>query len=198
MKLYYSPGACSLAAHIAGEEAHLGLQLERVDLKTHKTADGRDYYTVNPKGYVPALQLDEGGVLTENIAILNYLADRGAERLHTPPHGSLERHRLEEWLAFISTELHKSFAPLFQGGSDDEKHKAKEKILRRLGHVEQQLTGPFLMGDGMTVADAYLFVVLTWAGKMRLDLSRYPRLQAFQARMKERQSVQRALNEEAK
>ena len=126
------------------------------------------------------------------------LGDRAGERLHTPPHGTLERYRLEEWLAFISTELHKSFAPLFQGGSDDEKHKAKEKILRRLGHVEQHLTGRFLMGNEMTVADAYLFVVLTWAEKMHLDLSKYPRLQAFFARMKQRDSVQRALDKEAK
>lgn len=198
MKLYYSPGACSLAAHIIGEEAHLGLQLERVDLRAHKTSDGRDYYTVNPKGYVPALELDQGGVLTENIAILNYLADRGANTLHTPPHGSLQRYRLEEWLAFISTELHKAFAPLFSGGGDEEKRKAKEKILHRLHHVEQHLSGSFLTGEHISVADAYLFVVLKWAEKLHLDVSKYPRLEAFFARMKQQESVQRALSAEGK
>ncbi|MBV9571639.1 MAG: glutathione transferase GstA [Alphaproteobacteria bacterium] len=197
MKLYYTPGACSLAAHIVGEEAGLGLKLEKVDLKTHKTADGSDYYAVNPKGYVPALALDDGGTLTENIAILNYLADRSGEKLHTPRHGTLERYRLEEWLGFITTELHKSFGPLFQGGGDDERNKAKQKILHRLKHVEERLTEPFLLGERMSVADAYLFVILTWSTKMHLDLSPYPRLNAFFARMNERDSVKRALAAEA-
>jgi len=197
MKLYYSPGACSLAAHIVGQEADLKLQLEKVDLTTHKTADGRDYYAVNPKGYVPALQLDQGGTLTENIAILNYLADHTGEKLYTPPAGSMERYRLEEWLGFITTELHKSFGPLFQGASGTDAEKIKEKIGKRLAHTDEQLGGkPFLMGDRMSVADAYLFVILTWAKKMHLDTSRFSNLTAFFARMTRRPAVQRALQEE--
>lgn len=197
MKLYYAPGACSLAAHIIGEEAGLELTLEKVDLQTHKTSDGGDYYAVNPKGYVPALALDDGGTLTENIAILNYLADHTGGKLHTPRHGTLERYRLEEWLGFITTELHKPFGPLFQGGGEDERRKAKDKILHRLKHVEERLTNQFLLGSHLSVADAYLFVILTWARKMHFDLSLYPRLSAFFERMNERDSVKRALAAEA-
>jgi glutathione S-transferase len=196
MKLYYAPGACSLAAHIVGKEAGLGLQLQKVDLKTHKTEDGADYYAVNPKGYVPALELDAGGTLTENIAILNYLADRAGEKLHTPQAGSLERYRLEEWLGFITTELHKSFTPLFLGAGEEEQRKAKEKILHRLEHVEQLLTGSFLTGDVIGVADAYLFVILNWAEKMHFDVGNFPRLAAWFGRMKQRPSVQQAMREE--
>lgn len=197
MKLYYSPGACSLAAHIVAREAGLPLDLAKVDLKEHRTEGGGDYCDVNPKGYVPALELDSGGALTENIAVLNYLADRSGEKLFTPKHGSMERYRLEEWLAFVSTEIHKSFAPLFQGGSDDEKRKAKEKILKRLGYVESRLAGQdYLMGSEMSVADAYLYVMLTWAKKMHLDIAGFSRLNAFFARMSERSGVRRALAEE--
>lgn len=197
MKLYYSPGACSLAAHIVTREGQLPLDLAKVDLKEHKTEDGGNYYDVNPKGYVPALEVDGGGVLTENIAILNYLADRTSDKLFTPKHGSMERYRLEEWLAFISTEIHKSFAPLFQGAGGDERNKAKEKILKRLGHVESRLAGQdYLMGPEMTVADAYIYVMLTWAKKMHLDTSSFPNLTAFFARMSERKGVKRALEEE--
>ena len=197
MKLYYSPGACSLAAHIVADEADLRLQLEKVDLKSHRTENGQDYYKVNPKGYVPAIQLDDGSTLTENVAVLNYLADHTGRKLFTPESGSMEHYRLEEWLGFITTELHKSFAPFFQGGTIEEKRKAKEKIGKRLAYVDGQLAGkPFLMGEQMTVADAYLFVMLTWAKKNDFDLSRYPNLSAFFARMSRRPSVQRALKEE--
>jgi glutathione S-transferase len=197
MKLYYSPGACSLAAHIVADEADLRLQLEKVDLKSHKTENGKDYYAVNPKGYVPTIQLDDGTTITENVAVLNYLADHTGHKLYTPEPGSIEHYRLEEWLGFITTELHKSFAPFFQNGSELEKRKAKDKVLKRLTYVNDQLKGNrFLMGERMTVADAYLFVMLTWAKKVEFDLSRFPNLNAFFQRTSDRPSVQRALKEE--
>ncbi|HEX3944432.1 MAG TPA: glutathione transferase GstA [Rhizomicrobium sp.] len=197
MKLYYSPGACSLAAHIVADEADLRLQLEKVDLKSHKTENGQDYYTVNPKGYVPTIQLDDGSTLTENVAVLNYLADHTGHKLYTPEPGSMEHYRLEEWLGFITTEVHKSFAPFFQNGSEREKRRAREKILKRFGYVNDALkNGRFLMGDRLTVADAYLFVMLTWAKKVEFNLSRFSNLNAFFQRMSERPSVQRALKEE--
>jgi glutathione S-transferase len=131
------------------------------------------------------------------MAVLNYLADNTAQSLYTPPLGSMDHHRLEEWLGFISSELHKSFGPFFQGGGETEKRKAKENILKRLGYANEQLKGkPFLMGDRMTVADAYLYVMLSWAKKQKLDLERLPNLGAFFTRMSERPSVQRALKEE--
>jgi glutathione S-transferase len=197
MKLYYSPGACSLAAHIVAREADLPLDIAKVDLKQHKLADGGDYYAINPKGYVPALEVDGGAMLTENVAILNYLADHAGDSLFTPAPATMERYRLEEWLGFITTELHKSFAPLFQGGGDDEKRKAKEKIVKRFGYVEERLAGQdYLMGSQLIVADDYLFVMLAWAMKMELDLGRFPNLTAFFARMAKRDGVRRALNDE--
>ena len=197
MKLFYSPGACSLAAHIVADEANLRLQLEKVDLKSHKTENGQDYYKVNPKGYVPAIQLDDGSMLTENIAVLNYLADHTGKTLYSPEAGSMEHYRLEEWLGFITTELHKSFGPFFHNGSDIEKMNAKKRISEHLAYVDKQLAGKhFLMGDRMTVADAYLFVMLTWAKKQKFDLKRLANLSAFFRRVAERDSVKRAFKEE--
>jgi len=197
MKLYYSPGACSLAAHIIADEADLRLQLEKVDLKSHRTENGQDYYNINPKGYVPTVQLDDGNTLTENTAVLNYLADRTGNTLFTPDPGTLEHYRLEEWLGFISSELHKSFAPLFQGGTFEEKRKAKEKLIERFANASMQLDEhPFLMGERMTVADAYFFVMLTWATKMNLNIKRYTNLERFYSRMSERPAVKRAMQEE--
>lgn len=197
MKLYYSPGACSLAAHIVADAAGLRLQLEKVDLKSHKTENGQDYYSVNPKGYVPTIQLDDGSTLTENVAVLNYLADHTGHKLYTPESGSMEHYRLEEWLGFITTELHKSFAPFFQNGSELEKRRAREKILKRFAYVSHALKSDcFLMGNRMTVADAYLFVMLAWAKKSELNLSGFSNLNAFFQRMSERASVRRALKEE--
>ena len=197
MKLYYSPGACSLAAHIVVDEAELPLHLEKVDLKSHKTENGQDYYRINPKGYVPTIQLDDGSTLTENIAVLNYLSDHTTHKLFTPEPGSMDHYRLEEWLGFITTELHKSFGPFFQGGTETEKRKAKEKILKRFAYADEHLGGhAFLMGERMTVADAYLFVMLTWAKKQKFDLNRFANLIGFFERMLQRPSVQRALREE--
>ena len=197
MKLYYSPGACSLAAHIIAREADLPLDLVKVDLKQHTLADGRDYHAVNPKGYVPALEMDGGATLTENVAVLNYLADHTGNSLFTPAAGSMERYRLEEWLGFISTELHKSYGPLFHEGSDNEKRKAKEQIAKRLAYVEERLAGQdYLMGSQISVADAYLFVMLTWAKKMHIDISPFSNLTAFFGRMAKRDGVKRALKEE--
>jgi glutathione S-transferase len=197
MKLYYSPGACSLAAHIIADEANLRLQLEKVNLKSHRTENGQDYYGINPKGYVPAIQLDDGNMLTENTAVLNYLADRTANTLFTPEPGTLEHYRLEEWLGFISSELHKSFAPLFHGGTVEEKRKAKEKLIERFAYASMQLDDRlFLMGERMTVADAYFFVMLTWAKKMHLNLKRYTNLERLYARMSMRPAVKRAMKEE--
>lgn len=197
MKLYYSPGACSLAAHIVADEGNLRLQLEKVDLKSHRTENGQDYYNINPKGYVPTIQLDDGNTLTENTAVLNYLADRTGKALFTPDPGTLEHYRLEEWLGFISSELHKPFAPLFHGGSFEEKRRAKEKLVERFAYAAMRLNGQsFLMGGRMTVADAYFFVMLTWAKKLNLNLTRYTNLERFYTRMSERPAVQRALREE--
>src|SRR5438132_525284 len=139
MKLYYSPGACSLAAHILAQEGGIPLDLIKVDLKAHKTQKGEDYYAINPKGYVPALRLDDGELLTENVAVLSYIADRKPDAGLAPAAGTMERYRLLEWLAFVSTELHKSFAPLFQGGNEDAKKEAIEKIKKRLAYVDSRL-----------------------------------------------------------
>lgn len=168
LTLYYSPGACSLASHIALHEAGKKFNLVKVDLKTHALDDGRPFKEINPKGYVPALQFDNGDVLTENIAILTKIADRYPALMAPGEHG---RYRLLEILAYISTEVHKSFKPLFSPGSTaDEKRRAKETIVDRLEFVATQIRGPYLFGEDMTVADAYLFVMLLWAEKQGLSV----------------------------
>ena len=192
MKLYYSPGACSLASHIVAVEGGLDLKLEKVDLKTHRTEGGVNFMTINAKDYVPTLELDDGAILTENTAILPFLGDQTGAM---PPDG-MARYRVLEWLGYIASELHKAFAPLFHGGSDQEKTEAKEEILLRLGFVEDKLSANYLMGENFTVADAYLFVILRWARTLHLDLSSMPHLLAFKARMEARPAVQKALSEE--
>ena len=192
MKLYYSPGACSLAAHIVAIEGGLDLPLEKVDLKTHRTEGGVDFITINAKNYVPALELDDGALLTENTAILPYLGDKTG----LMPADGIARYRVLEWLGYITSELHKAFTPLFHGGSEHEKTEAREEILLRLGFIEDKLSGDWLMGENFSVADAYLFVILRWARTMHLDLSSMPHLLAFKARMEARASVQQALKEE--
>lgn len=170
MKLYYAPGACSLADHIALVESGLPFETEQVDLKARTTASGGDYKQVNPKGYVPALALDEGGVLTENIAILSYIADRSGR---LAPDGPLGTSRLLEALAYISTELHKGFKPFFSPDADDaDRDHAREALLKRFALFEDKLANqPFALGEGFTVADCYLFVMLFWArNKAQIDL----------------------------
>jgi len=193
MKLYFSPGACSLHPLIAVREIGLPVELVRVDLRAHKTADGSDYYAVNPKGYVPALQLDDGTILTEGAVIDQYIADQKPEAKLIPPAGTLERYRLLEWLNFISSEIHKAFGPLF-GGPDEAKEMARTRVSRRFDLVARTLDSqPYLMGDTFTVADAYLFNMLTWTAHTGIDLSRWPSLQAFFARVRQRPAVQAAL-----
>lgn len=198
LKLYLKPGACSLSPHIVLEEAGLAYQTEVVDLKTKKTAGGDDYLAINPKGYVPALQLDSGEVLTEGPAIVQYLADLVPDCRLAPPNGSLARYRLQSWLAFIGTELHKSFGVFFNPtASDDWKAAARANIERRLSYVEQQLAGKsYLLGEDFSVADAYLYTVLNWARFIRLDLAGWPQVAAYHARVAARPAVQAALQSE--
>ncbi len=191
MKLYYSPGACSLADHIALHEAGLAFEHERVDLKAKTTESGADYLAVNPKGYVPALVTDEGETITENIAILDWIAFKAPALV---PPVRLARTRLIETLAYISTEIHKAFKPFFAGGSDDDKAKAGAAILKRLGYLADTMTGPFLFGDAPSAADCYLFVMLLWADKNGVEVP--PLLAALRKRMMARPAVQVAMKHE--
>lgn len=198
MKLYYKPGACSLASHIALEEAGLPYQTEAVDLKTKVTASGQDYWQINPKGYVPALRLDSGELLTEGPAILQYVADQAPAAALAPAAGTVARYQLQAWLTFIGTELHRSCTAFFhpQAG-DDWKAIARATLERRLSYVDGQLQGrSFLMGEDFTVADAYLFTVLSWMKPIGMDLSGWTQIVAFQARVAARPAVQAALKAE--
>ncbi len=193
MKFYYSPGTCSLHPQIALQETGLSVELVRVDLRAHKTEDGSDYYAINPKGYVPSLRLDDGTVLTEGAVIAQYIADQRPEARMIPPPGTLDRYRVQEWLNFIATEIHKTFQPLF-GGSDEAKEKARVRLAKRFDFVAKALEGhSYLVGDTFSVADAYLFNMLTWTPFTGIDLGKWPALQAFFARVRERPSVQAAL-----
>jgi glutathione S-transferase len=197
MKLYYSPGACSLSPHIALCEAGLPFDTARVDLGTKRIADGSDFRSVNPDGYVPVLQLDDGELLTEGPAIVQYIADLVPEKKLAPPNGTLARYRLQSMLNFISTELHKSFSPLFNpAASADWKDAAKAKIAERLDHLEQRITDDYALGKEFTVADCYLFTVVRWSKPMKIDLARWPRLAAHQKRVAARPAVQKALHDE--
>jgi glutathione S-transferase len=192
MKLYYSPGTCSLHPLIALNETGLPVELVRVDLRAHKTHTGADYYAINPKGYVPALQLDDGTVLTEGAVIDQYIADQKPESRMIPPAGTIDRYRAQEWLNFVATEIHKGSATLF-GASDEVKEQGRAKLARRLDIVAKALDEhPYLVGDTFGVADAYLFNVLTWVPFLGIDLARWPALQAFFARVQQRPAVQAA------
>ncbi len=197
MKLYYAPGACSLAPHIILREAGYQFELEKVDLGKKTTASGEDFAKINPKGYVPALKLDDGQVLTEGIAIDQYLADQKEESGLAPKAGTLERYRLIEWLAFISTEIHKQFGPLWKPATPEAtKQTQKDLLARRFDYLVEQLKGKqYLMGD-FTVADAYLFTVLNWAGMLKLDMSKWPVLETYLTRVAARPQVQAALKAE--
>lgn len=198
MKLYFSPGACSLSPHIVLREAGLAFTTERVDLATGKTETGADYGTINPNGYVPALALDDGQVLTEGPAIVQYLADRVPEKRLAPPAGTFERYRLMQWLNFISTELHKAFGVLFNPQAPDAwKDIVRSQLARRLDYTSGELAGKrFLMGDDFTVADAYLFTVLGWGKYVGVELLPWPTLTAYLERTATRPAVQAALKAE--
>jgi glutathione S-transferase len=189
MKLYFAPGACSQAVHIALREAGLPFDLEKVDLRSKKTASGDDFKQINPKGYVPALMLDDGQVLTEVSALLQFVADKKPGLL--PAVGTIERYRALEWLGFIATELHKQFGPFFDPTTTDEvKHKQREKIGGRFEYVNGKLDGKqFLLGHSFSVADAYLFVMTRWSGSNGIDLNRFPALSAWISRVQSRPSV---------
>ena len=198
MKLYYSPGACSLSPHIVANEAGLAIDLEKVNLAQHKTESGQDYMAVNPKGYVPALRLDDGSVLTEGPAIVQYLADQKPASGLAPAAGTIDRYRLQEWLNFIGTELHKSFSPLFnKASSDDVKNTAKTSINKRLGYLNDQLASrQYLMGGNFTVADAYAFTIVNWTNFVGIDLKPYPNVGAYMGRVAARPKVQETLKAE--
>ena len=198
MKLYYSPGACSLSPHIALREAGLPFEAVLASTKTHKLADGTDYYTINPKGYVPLLEFDNGERLTEGPAIVQWIADQVPERRLAPPAGTMERYRLMEWLNFITTELHKQFSPLFNPAYPEEgKAINRAKLVERFEWVDGQLSGrQYLMGDDFTVADAYLFVVTNWTVPTKIDISAFGNLGAHRERVAKRPAVQQALKAE--
>jgi glutathione S-transferase len=195
MQLYFSPGACSLASHIVLREAGLPFDLKRADVRSKKVEDGSDYLAVNSKGSVPALRLDNGQVLTEGPAILQYLADQKPESGLAPKAGSIERYRVQEWLNFITSELHKSYSPLFNPGADPKvKEYARANLESKLGWVASQLASrKYLTGDTFTIADAYLFVVLNWSSMVGVDLGKWPALTGFHARVAARPKVQEAM-----
>jgi glutathione S-transferase len=198
MKLYYAPGSCALSPHIVALEAGVPIELDRVDFATRKTASGDDLNKVNPKGYVPALRLDNGEVLTEGPAIVQYLADRNPGAGLAPAAGTLERYRLQEWLNFIGTELHKNFSPLFKPDTpDDYKPVAIRNIVARLGTVDQHLSDhKYLLGNAFTAADAYLFTVTNWTQHVGIDLTPFASLRAYRERIAARPHVQAAMKAE--
>ncbi|MBP2313523.1 glutathione transferase GstA [Azospirillum soli] len=198
MKLYMKPGACSLSPHIVMREAGLPADLVKVDLAAKKTEDGGDFLAVNPKGQVPTLALDEGGILTEGPVIVQYIADRAPDSGLLPPAGSLDRYRVQEWLNFVSSELHKTFSPLFRPTTPEEfKVIVKQTLAAKFAVLDRALDGKaYLMGDRFTVADAYCFTVLRWAKPMGIDLATWPNLTAYMARVADRPAVSAALTAE--
>ena len=198
MKLYYSPGACSLSPHIVLHEAGLPFQAVLASTKTHKLADGTDYYTINPKGYVPLLELDDGQRLSEGPAIVQYIADQVPQKQLAPAAGTMARYRLMEWLNFITSELHKGFSPLFNPAMPEEgKALARAQLSKRLAWVDEQLAGKdYLLGATFTVADPYLFTVAGWGKYVGVDISGLANLNAYLARVAARPAVQEALKAE--
>ncbi|MES2771540.1 MAG: glutathione transferase GstA [Pseudomonadota bacterium] len=198
MKLYYSPGACSLASHIVLHEAELKFSAIAAPTKTHTLADGTDYYTINPLGYVPLLELDDGQRLREGAAILQYIADQAPDKNLAPKNGTFARYKLQEWLSFISTELHKNFSPLFRPNTPDEsKTAALAQLMSRFKWLDGELANKnYLMGDVFSVADAYLFTVSNWSQHVGLDLSSFSHLLALRARISARPAVLAAMKAE--
>jgi glutathione S-transferase len=198
MKLYYSPGACSLSPHITLHESGLKFEAIAAPTKTHQLADGTDYYTINPLGYVPLLELDDGTRLREGPAIVQYIADQVPDKKLAPANGTMARYKLQEWLTFIGTEVHKGFSPLFNPATPDAyKAIAKDRLLQRLAWVDSELAGKqFLMGEQFSVADPYLFTVSNWTKPTNVDISGLANLGAFRARMAARPAVQAAIKAE--
>lgn len=198
MKLYFSPGACSLSPHIALHEAGIAAQYEQVDTKTKAMKSGGDFRSINPKGAVPALELDDGQVLTEGAAIVQYIADRKPETNLAPPAGSMERYRLQEWLNYVASEVHKTFSPMFNPKATDEVKGNQRALLgARFDFLSKALDGKsYLMGDRFTVADGYLFTILNWTVPTGIDLGQWPVLKAYRERVAARPAVQAAMKEE--
>ena len=198
MKLYYSPGACSLSPHIALHEAGLAFEPVLASTKSHKLQDGTDYYGINPLGYVPMLELDDGTRLREGPAIVQYIADQVPNKNLAPANGTLARYRLQEWLTFIGTEIHKTYSPLFNPAMPEEaKNLNKEKLKQRYAWLDKELAGKqYLMGDQFSVADGYLFTVTNWAKPVGVDISGFPNLLAWHARVGARPAVQEAMKME--
>lgn len=198
MKLYYAPGACSLSPHIVAREAGIDLQLEKVDTKSHTFNNGSDYYKVNPKGYVPTLEIAPGDLLTEGPAIVQYLGDQKPQSGLVPAAGTRERYRLQEMLGFINSEIHKAYSPLWNPATvEATRESSREALKKRYKLIEEQLAGKdYLFGSKFSAADAYLFVVTNWAPHVKVDLSGFPNLQAFQKRVAARPAVQAAMKAE--
>lgn len=198
MKLYYSPSACSLSPHIVANELGLAIELVKVDVVAKRTEHGEDFLAINPKGLVPVLQLDDGSLLTEGPAVVQYLADLKPEAKLAPASGSMARYRLQEMLGYINSELHQGYMPLFNPACSDEVRSARMTHLHKHYRLLETTLGrtPFLLGDRFTVTDAYLFVVTRWAEFVKLDLSAFPNLLAFQARIAARPAVQTAMRRE--
>lgn len=197
MKLYYKPGACSLASHIILNELEISFDLDKTDTDANKTEAGDDFLQISPNGYVPALITDEGDIITENPAVLQYLADQSPDAVLAPPNGTLARTRLQEALNFISSELHKSFSPFFSGGEMDDARRTKVEagVARRAAHIEGTLADGrnYLLGNTFSVADAYAFVVLNWAGFVGVSLDVFPKTQAYVARVAARPATVKAM-----
>ena len=198
MKLYYAPGACSLAPHIVAREAGLKIDLDKLDFATGKTESGETFAQVNPKGYVPALRLDNGEVLTEVATLVQYLADQAPQSGLAPASGTMERYRLQEWLTFVSTEIHKGFGPLWKPDTPEAMRDiVKANLAKRFAYLDQRLASrPFLTGERFTAADAYLFTVVNWTNFHDIDLKPYPNLAGFMQRVAARPAVQQALQAE--
>ena len=198
MKLYYSPGACSLSPHIALREAGMKFDLVKTALQTHTLADGTDYYQITPKGQVPLLELDDGARLSEGPVIMQYIADHAPASGLAPPAGTMERYRVMEWLNFITSEIHKSFSPMFNPNMpQDGKDVLAARLKDKFAYVDARLEGQdYLMGKQFSVADAYLFTVSNWAATVGVDITGFKNLEAFRARMKARPAVQEAMKAE--
>jgi glutathione S-transferase len=198
MKLYYSPGACSLSPHIVAREAGLPIELQKVNTKDKTMEGGGDFWKINPRGYVPVLELDDGEILTEGPAIVQYLADQKPEASLAPKAGTFARYRLQEWLNFLTSEVHKQFSPLFKPNTPEEyKAIAKQNLATRFDWLDQQLAGrDYLMGKQFSVADAYAFVLLGWTKPTQIDLAKWPNLTAFHKRVGARPKVKQAMQAE--